>query len=380
MTASRLGLGSLRVAAQFGLAEDRKAQCAHGGKVAVRARPAHLADAVVAAKAQAGQPLAAIGRVDGLHLDRLILQGLVVLAVLEGNSADLLGCLGSQFAVGSRVGEGNRLAGVDADLALEQDEVLFIGVLRGDQRLLLGLELHARPQLIQIRRDAGHVSFVGVFEQHSVRRLQRPGVVHLAGCGNGVQISRSHLLHHLAARRHLNEVGCALRRGYRLPSGNHRPREEHLAELNFALGQVVAGNLGESRRQLAARKQRQKHLECAGSKAHRGQILLVDAEVAGEHDRWQKVLQGLVLLPLEELLAVFGFPEAQIVLESKSNRVVQGEFEGLAGSRPQGHAAEERIRGGAGVRRLRIKRARQSQARKPNRPRPPDVRLSRSIH
>jgi hypothetical protein len=93
----------------------------------VRADAVDLADAVVAAEAEAGQALAAIGRVDGLVSDRLILQILVVLAVLVGDGPHLFRGFGGQIAVGRGVGERNLLAGVDADLALEQDQVSFRG-------------------------------------------------------------------------------------------------------------------------------------------------------------------------------------------------------------------------------------------------------------
>ncbi len=245
-----------------------------------------------------------------------------------------------------------------------------------------GLKLDPRPQLIQIGRDAGHVSLVGVTQQHLAGRFQRPGVVHLAGGGDGVQISRGHLLDHLAARRHSGEVGRAFRRAGRLPGRDDRAGEEHLAKLNLALGQVVAGDLREARRQLAAGKERQKLLDGAGAKAHRDQILLVDAEVAGQRDGGQKVLQRLVLLPLERFFAVFGFLQAQIVLEAERDGIVQRELEGLIVDRPRGHAAEEGVGGGCGVWSLRVenRRARQSQGRKNGQRRPPKDRLLRSNH
>ena len=122
----------------------------------------------------------------------------------------------------------------------------------------------------------------------------------------------------------------------------------------------------------------------AGAKAQRGQVLLVDAEVAGERDGGQKVLQRLVLLPLERFFAVFGFLQAQIVLEAERDGLVQRELEGLIAGRTGGHAAEEGVGGGGGVGRLgvqRRKRARQYQARqKAQRRCPPEVRMLRSIH
>ena len=165
LTASRLRLGGIGVAAQFGLAEERKAERALGGEVAVRARAAHLADAVVAAKAEAGQPLAAIGRMDGLDLDDLILQGLVVLAIFVGDGAEFFRGLRGQIAVGRRIGEHDLLAGIDADLALEQDEVFFEAFSAAMSACCCGLKLNSRAQFVEIGCDTGLVSFMGVIER-----------------------------------------------------------------------------------------------------------------------------------------------------------------------------------------------------------------------
>ena len=101
-----------------------------------------------------------------LYVDDLVLQVLVVLAVLVGDGAHLFRRLRGQFAVGRGVGERDLLPGIDADLALEQDQVFFLGVLGVEQRLLLGLQLHARAQLVQIGGDTGLVRGVGVVEQN----------------------------------------------------------------------------------------------------------------------------------------------------------------------------------------------------------------------
>ena len=71
--------------------------------------------------------------------------------------------------------------------------------LGGDERLLLGLKLDPCAQLIEIGYDAGHVSLVGVTHQHLAGRFLCPGVVHLAGGGDSVQVSRGHLLDYFAA-------------------------------------------------------------------------------------------------------------------------------------------------------------------------------------
>jgi hypothetical protein len=108
--------------------------------------------------------------------------------------------------------------------------------------------------------------------------FERLGVIHLAGGGNAVEIGCGHLLDDLAARRHLGEMGRSLTRAGRLPSGDHRAGEEHLAVVDLPLGQVVAGDEGESGRSLAAGKERRELLDDAGAEAQRGKILLVDAK------------------------------------------------------------------------------------------------------
>ena len=58
--------------------------------------------------------------------------------------------------------------------------------------------MHARPQLVQIRRHPRLVRCVGVVERYLVLGQQRFGVIHLARGGNRMQIGRGHLLHHIA--------------------------------------------------------------------------------------------------------------------------------------------------------------------------------------
>ena len=109
------------------------------------------------------------------------------------------GVCAGQVAVGSAIAEHDVLSRIEADFALEQDEVLVEIVLGGDQDLLLRLKLHARAQFVQVGRGAGRVRFVGLVQRHLVDLLERPGVVHFAGGRNGMQVGRGHLLHHLAA-------------------------------------------------------------------------------------------------------------------------------------------------------------------------------------
>src|SRR6202789_3442164 len=107
-----LGLGRIGIAAQAGFPEERKLERARSAEVAVGADTADLADAVIAIEAERRQALAAIGGVDGLVFDGLILQVLVILGTLVGDGADLFRGLRGQIAVGRGVSERDLLAGV----------------------------------------------------------------------------------------------------------------------------------------------------------------------------------------------------------------------------------------------------------------------------
>ena len=95
---------------------------------------------------------------------------------------------------------------IDADLALQQDQVFRLLILRSNQRLLLRLQLHLRAQLIKICRGTRHVRLVRVIFKHLRLRHQRLLVLYLACVGDGAQICRGHLLHHLASRSHFAEI------------------------------------------------------------------------------------------------------------------------------------------------------------------------------
>ena len=114
--------------------------------------------------------------------------------------------LRGQLAVGRRIGQLDHLAGIDPDLALEQNQILRLLVLGRNQRLLLRLQLHTRPQLVQIRRRAGFVFSVSVVFEHLRLCHQRLRVLNFALIGNRAQIRSRYPLHHLAARRNLGEI------------------------------------------------------------------------------------------------------------------------------------------------------------------------------
>lgn len=62
-------------------------------------------------------------------------------------------------------------------------------------------------------------------------------------------------------------------------------QHQHLAVLDLALGQIVAGDIARPRRNLAAGKHGSKHADDARAKARGLQTLMVNAEVAGGQSR-----------------------------------------------------------------------------------------------
>ena len=307
---------------------------------------------------------------DGLELDGLVLKLPIVLAVFVGDGADLFGGFRGQFAVRGRVSERDLLAGVDADLALEQNQILIQAVLGGQQSLLLRLKLDASPQDIEISHRPGLVFGAGLIGQHLIGRFLRLGVAHLALSGDGVKIGRGHLLDHLFAGRHLGVVSGFLRCARGLPSGDDRTGKQRLIEVNLALGEVIAGDIGKPRGHHATGKHGRKQLDDAGAKTHRDKVLLVDAGFARERDGGQKLLQSLVLFSPERRFVVFGFLQSQVVLKAAAHGVVQRELQRLIAGRTDRHAAEKRIvlRGGVGGLGVqRCARARKSHAHKKGR-------------
>ena len=159
---------------------------------------------------------------NSLEFHRLVLQVLVILAIFQRNSQHFLRRLRGQFAVGRRVGQLDLLSRIDADLPLQQDQVFLQLVLRPNQGLLLRLQLHPRPQLVEIGRGSSLVRLVRVIQLHLRLGHLRLRVLHIAPVRNGAQINRGHLLHHLAPRRHLRKISGPLRCSRRFPPGNHR--------------------------------------------------------------------------------------------------------------------------------------------------------------
>ena len=284
--------------------------------------------------------------------DNLVLQVLVVLTALVGDGAHFFRRLFRQIVVGRGIGESNVLAGSDPDLALEQDQVFLIGVLRVEQRLLLGLELDARPQLIEIRCNAGLVRRMGMIEQHLILGQQRFGVVHLAGGGNGVEIGGGHLLHNLAARCHFGEMRRALGRAGGFPSGNYRAGEERFGEVDLTLGEIVLGNQRNSGGHAAAGKDAGEFFDDAGPESLRGQIVLMDADLPVQRDGRQKLLKRFALFAVNDLFVALDLFQSQVALEAAAHGVVERELQGFVGRRLRGHAAVIGIGGGRGILRV----------------------------
>ncbi len=124
---------------------------------------------------------------------------------------------------------------------------------------------------------------------------------------------------------------------------DHRPGKQDLVVVDLSLGQVVARDEREPRRQLAAGKQRRELANHLGPEPQRRQVVHVVAGVAGQRDGGQKLLQRLVLFAVQRLFAVFGFFQPQIVFQAALDGVVQRQLQRLARHRLRGHAAPEGI-------------------------------------
>ena len=281
----------------------------------MRAHSGDVADGVIAAEGDRGQALAAIGGVNGLQLDGLVLEVLVVLAALVSDSPDFFRGLRGQISVRSGIGEGDILARRYSDFALQQDEVFFEGGFGVDADLLLRLQLDAGAEFVEVGDGSGQMGFVRVVELDLIFGFEGLGVVHFAGGGDGV---------------------------------------------------------GEERTEFA---------DDAGVEALGGQVVLVDAGRAGEDEGGQELLEGFVLFTFKRLLAVFGFLEAEIVLEAEGDGFVERELEGVVGGGMRCDAAIKGVGCGGRIGRLGAKRhGGKGQGQAGQQDRLPQVKMGRSIH
>ena len=137
-----------------------------------------------------------------------------VLTPLIGEGAGLVERHLGEAGVGHRVGEGELLLGGEADEAVEGDLVLGECVLGAQQGLLLGLELHAGAQHVEIDADTGVVGERGLAQHLFVRGDERLGVGDLRLVGQRGQILCADRLDHTSAhveRVHGDDIGGLLR-------------------------------------------------------------------------------------------------------------------------------------------------------------------------
>ena len=123
--------------------------------------------------------------------------------------------------------------------------------------------------------------------------------------------------------------------------------------MDLPLGEVVAGDERETRGHLPAGKQPAELGDDAWPEAQRRKIVLVDAGVSGERNGGQKLLQRFVLVPLDGLFKALGFFQAEVVPEASLDRIIERELQSLIAKRLRGYAAEKRVGGRGGIRRLR---------------------------
>ena len=165
-----LGGGHLALAAEASLLEDGDLQRSLGGKDAVVVAVGDAQDAVVAVEGERREAFVLHRLLRALRDLELRVEAEQVLAPLVGQGACLVERHLGQLGVGNRVGEGQLLFGGQADEAVERDLVLGEGVLGAHQGLLLGLELHAGAQHVEVGADAGVVGERGLAQHLFVRR------------------------------------------------------------------------------------------------------------------------------------------------------------------------------------------------------------------
>src|SRR5471030_1348188 len=147
---------------------------------------------------------------------------------------------------------------------------------------------------------------MGVIQQHLVGLYKGLGVFDFTGGGDRMKVSRCHLLHDFAARRHFGEVSRPRRRSGSPPPPNHRSRKKNLAEMKLPLGERVTGNKGETTCGNASGKDLGKFADEAGAEPLGREIVLIKAGVGSEGNGGQELLEGLELLGLYRLLGVLG--------------------------------------------------------------------------
>ncbi len=107
--------------------------------------------------------------------------------------------------------------------------------------------------------------------------IERRCVVHLAGIRNRAQVRRCHLLHYLAARRHLLKVCRLCRRSRRLPPCNHHARKQRLIQRQLSLRQIVFRDQRKPGRNSIRKQGTKLSQRLLGPKSLRGKVVLKNA-------------------------------------------------------------------------------------------------------
>src|SRR5258708_3854643 len=111
--------------------------------------------------------------------------------------------------------------------------------------------------------------------------------------------------------------------------------------------------------------------------------MLEDPRASAQVDCRQKLLQSLVLFPLEQLFAALGFLQSEIILKPPPYRIVERELQRLVRYRVHGYAAIERIRRRTRIESLRARSGGQSYSRSTDqtrRPNPGKISTHSHVH
>ncbi len=179
------------LAVEASLFEDRNFEDALGGEDAVVEAVCLAEDAVVAVDGERGNSLVLDGLAGAGGYFELGFEGEEIFAALVGDGLRVFeGELG-EFGVGDGVGEGELLIRREAHEAVEGDLIFGEGILRLDEGLLLGLELDAGAEDVEVDADAGVVREGGLAEDLFVGGEQGLVVGDLGLVGEGGEVLRA---------------------------------------------------------------------------------------------------------------------------------------------------------------------------------------------
>ena len=215
-----------------------------------------------------------------LRDNQLLLQHLEVLAVRIRFVARVWQIHGMQLRIWRRIRQHDRLFRGQPNLPVQRDLRLLEIVLRRNHRLLLALQLHPRPQLVQVRSGPRQMLLVRLVEHRLIRLLECLRVVRLRLRRQRLQIRVAHVQHHQPARRLRVVVRRLLQRLRRAPHVIPRPVEQRLREIHLPDRRVHLRHQMEFRKARPLRQQRQKQRQQRRVKSQRLQVVLVNARLA----------------------------------------------------------------------------------------------------